>query len=178
MKAVIYARVSKQDLTIDNQINACKTYIAQRGFKLIDIYGDVVSGYKSRRPQLDRLINDMRTGKFEIIIVYKLDRLGRSLQHLLQLVNIFKSHNINFACVSQNIDTSTASGKFTFHILGAVAEFERELISERTKEGLKGARGVGKRGKDKKPRRRSGYYQRWLKEKEKRDKAKRISTIE
>ena len=103
----------------------------------------------------------MRTGKFDVVVIWKLDRLGRSLQHLLHIVDEFKKYNIDFVCVSQNIDTSTASGNFTFHILGAVAEFERTLISERTKEGLKSAKNVGKRGKDKKPRRKSGYYMRW-----------------
>jgi len=83
----------------------------------------------------------------------------------LQIVNEFRIKNVNFVCVSQNIDTTTASGKFTFHILGAVAEFERELISERTKEGLKHAKNVGKRGKDKRPRKKTGYLLRYASKK-------------
>ena len=162
-KCVIYARVSKEELTLEHQINACKTFISQQMDKVIDIYSDKVSGTKSRRPELNRLLNDMRIGKFDLVVIWKLDRLGRSLQHLLRIVDEFKKYNIDFVCVSQNIDTSTASGNFTFHILGSVAEFERTLISERTKEGLKNAKNVGKRGKDKKPRRKSGYYMRWQK---------------
>lgn len=162
-KCAIYARVSKEDSTLDHQIKSCKIMCSQQNYMVADVYSDVVSGMKSRRPELGRLLSDMRTGKFNMVVVWKLDRLGRSLQHLLKLVDEFQRWNIDFACVSQNIDTSTASGKFTFHILGAVAEFERELISERTKEGLKNAKNVGKRGKDKKPRRKSGYYQRWMK---------------
>ena len=162
-KAVIYARVSKEELNLDHQIKACKNYASQQNYKVLDIYSDKVSGSKSRRPELNRLLNDMRTGKFNVVVIWKLDRLGRSLQHLLRIVDEFKKYNIDFVCVSQNIDTSTASGNFTFHILGAVAEFERTLISERTKEGLKNAKNVGKRGKDKKPRRKSGYYMRWQK---------------
>lgn len=159
----IYARVSKEELTLDHQINSCKNYSSQENYRVADIYADKVSGTKSRRPELNRLLNDMRTGKFNVVVIWKLDRLGRSLQHLLRIVDEFKKYNIDFVCVSQNIDTSTASGNFTFHILGAVAEFERTLISERTKEGLKNAKNVGKRGKDKKPRRKSGYYMRWQK---------------
>ena len=162
-KAVIYARVSKEELNLDHQIKACQTFSSQQNYKVVDIYSDKVSGTKSRRPELSRLTTDMRTGKFNVVVIWKLDRLGRSLQHLLRIVDEFKKYNIDFVCVSQNIDTSTASGNFTFHILGAVAEFERTLISERTKEGLKNAKNVGKRGKDKKPRRKSGYYMRWQK---------------
>jgi len=161
--AVIYARVSKEELNLEHQIKSCKTFASQENYKVVDVYSDKVTGTKSRRPELNRLVTDMRTGKFNVVVIWKLDRLGRSLQHLLRIVDEFKKYNIDFVCVSQNIDTSTASGNFTFHILGAVAEFERTLISERTKEGLKNAKNVGKRGKDKKPRRKSGYYMRWQK---------------
>ena len=163
-KAVIYARVSKEELNLEHQIKACQTFSFQQNYKVVNIYSDKVSGSKSRRPELNRLTTDMRAGKFDVVVIWKLDRLGRSLQHLLRIVDEFKKFNIDFVCVSQNIDTSTASGNFTFHILGAVAEFERTLISERTKEGLKNAKNVGKRGKDKKPRRKSGYYMRWQKQ--------------
>ena len=158
---MIYARVSKEELNLEHQIKACKTFISLQNDNVVDVYTDKVSGTKSRRPELNRLITDMRTGKFDVVVIWKLDRLGRSLQHLLHVVDEFKKFNIDFVCVSQNIDTSTASGNFTFHILGAVAEFERTLISERTKEGLKNAKNVGKRGPDKKPRKKSGYYLRW-----------------
>jgi len=145
-------------MSLENQIQACKDYCSRMDFEIVDIYADKVSGVKASRPELNRLLFDMRKGLFDVVVVWKLDRLGRSLQHLLKLVNEFKNKNIDFVCVSQNIDTTSASGKFTFHILGAVAEFERELISERTKEGLKHAKNVGKRGKDKKPRKKAGYY--------------------
>jgi DNA invertase Pin-like site-specific DNA recombinase len=89
-------------------------------------------------------------------MVTKLDRLGRSLQHLLSLFDEFNKRRISFIATTQNIDTTTAGGRLQMQILGAFAEFERSLISERTKEGLKVATGVGKRGKDKKPRKRRG----------------------
>jgi DNA invertase Pin-like site-specific DNA recombinase len=98
----------------------------------------------------------MRHYKFQIIMVTKLDRMGRSLQHLLSLFDEFKRKGIHFIAVTQNIDTSTSGGKLQMQIMGAFAEFERNIISERTKEGLSKATGVGKRGKDKKPRKRRG----------------------
>ena len=89
-------------------------------------------------------------------MVTKLDRIGRSLQHLLSLFEEFNSKGIHFIAVTQNIDTASASGRLQFQILGAFAEFERNIISERTKEGMRRAVGVGKRGKDKIPRKRRG----------------------
>ena len=106
---------------------------------------------------------DARNKLFNIVIIWKLDRLGRSLKHLLKIAEEWQKQGIDFICVSQNIDTTSASGKLVFHILGAISEFERELISERTKLGLKNAKNVGKRGKDKKPRRKSGYLLRYQK---------------
>jgi len=113
---------------------------------------------------------------FDVVIVWKLDRLGRSLSHLLNVTEEWQKRGIDFVCVSQGFDTTTASGKMVFQILGAIAEFERELISERTKAGFiykadgtiigrkKGTQ-VGKRGKDRDPRSKSGYYLRWAKKK-------------
>ena len=106
---------------------------------------------------------DAKNRCFDVVIVWKLDRLGRSLQHLIRMVNYFQQWGIDFICTTQNIDTTNSSGKLLFHIMGALAEFERELISERTKLGLKKAKNVGKRGKDKKKRKKGGYYLRYQK---------------
>jgi len=162
-KCAIYCRISKEDQTLDHQVKACKTHSSQQNYRVHKVYIDEISGTKSSRPALNELMFDARKGLFNIVIVWKLDRLGRSLQHLLKIVEEWHNRNIDFVCVSQNIDTTTASGKFTFHILGAVAEFKRELISERTKLGLRGKKNVGKRGKDKKPRKKGGYYLRYQK---------------
>jgi len=110
-----------------------------------------------------QMLEDAHNKKFEVVLVWKLDRLGRSLKHLVKVINYFKKWNIDFVCTTQNIDTTTSMGKFVFHILGAMAEFERDLISERTKLGQKSAKGIGKRGKDKKPRKKGGYYLRYQK---------------
>ena len=111
------------------------------------------------------MLQDMRKNHFKCVIIYKLDRLGRSLKHLLTICEEFNNKNIDLIVTSQNIDTKTPSGRLLFNILGSIAEFESELISERTKLGQKSAKNIGKRGKDKKPRRKSGYYLRYSKNK-------------
>ena len=98
----------------------------------------------------------MRSYKFQAIMVTKLDRIGRSLQHLLSLFDEFNNKGVQFIAVTQSIDTTTSAGKLQMQILAAFAEFERNLISERTREGLKYAKNVGKRGKDKKARKKRG----------------------
>lgn len=156
MKAAIYCRVSTENQNVDNQKDICLEFCKRQSHKVFKIYKDVISGTTSSRPQFNKLIEDMRSLKFQIIVVTKLDRLGRSLQHLLSLFDEFNQKGIHFVAVTQNLDTSSASGKLQMHIMGAFAEFERSIISERTKEGLRKAEGVGKRGKDKKPRKRRG----------------------
>jgi len=158
----IYVRVSTDEQNPEHQIDALKKYCFQQDFNVFKVYQDIVSGTKDSRPALNEMMFDMRKGLFDTIVIYKLDRLGRSLKHLITICEEFHNKNITLVVTTQNIDTSTASGKLLFNILGSVAEFERELISERTKLGQKKNRDkVGKRGKDKKQRRKSGYYNRW-----------------
>ncbi len=162
MKAAIYARVSTVEQNPEIQTEELETYIGYKSLELYKIYVDRVSGSKDSRPALNDMMFDMRKGCFDAIVVYKLDRLGRSLKHLLTICEELHNKNVTLIVTSQNIDTSTASGKLLFNILGSVAEFEKELISERTKLGQKNAKNIGKRGKDKKPRHTSGYNQRWI----------------
>jgi putative DNA-invertase from lambdoid prophage Rac len=159
MKTAIYARVSTDEQHAFKQIEVCKKECTHRGFEIYKVYEDVISGSTASRPAFNELLKDMRNYKFNCVMVTKLDRLGRSLQHLLGLFEEFKVKGINFIAVTQNIDTTSASGRLQLQIMGAFAEFERNLISERTKEGLKRAKNkhkIGKRGKDKKPRKRRG----------------------
>ena len=162
-KTAIYVRVSTDDQNPELQADILKTYCSQQNYKVTKIYTDIISGTKSSRPQLDLMLQDMRRGFFNCIIIYKLDRLGRSLAHLITICEELNNKNIDLIVTSQNIDTKTPSGKLLFHVLGAIAEFERELISERVKLGLKHAKNVGKRGKDKRPRKKGGYYLRYQK---------------
>ncbi len=102
------------------------------------------------------MLEDMRSYRFQAVMVTKLDRIGRSLQHLLSLFDEFNNKGVQFIAVTQNIDTTSSAGKLQMQILAAFAEFERNLISERTKEGMKDAKNVGKRGKDKTQRKKRG----------------------
>lgn len=156
MKVAIYARVSTQDQFVEKQIEICKTDAERRGFEVYKVYQDVISGSKASRPAFNELLEDMRHYKFRAVMITKLDRLGRSLQHLISILDEFKSKSVELIAVTQNIDTTSAAGRLQWQIMGAFAEFEREIIRERTKEGLRGAKNVGKRGKDKKPRQKRG----------------------
>lgn len=157
MKVCIYARVSTDKQDLENQINLCKKFCeSKEGWEIFSIYQDVISGKSESRPAFNQLLEDMRHFRFRTIVITKLDRIGRSLKHLLSLFDEFQNKGVEVVAVTQNIDTTTSAGKLQMQIIGAFAEFERNLISERTKEGLVGNEKVGKRGKDKKPRKKRG----------------------
>lgn len=156
MKVAIYCRVSTEEQDADKQEKACLEHCERNGFEVYKVYKDVISGTTTSRPEFNKLLTEMRLFKFNCIMVTKLDRIGRSLQHLLSLFDEFRIKGVNFIAITQNIDTSSAVGKFQLQVLGAFAEFERNIISERTKEGMKYAKNVGKRGKDKKQRKKRG----------------------
>ena len=133
-----YARVSTADQHLRMQEDALKSAGCE------EIYSDVISGVKSQRPGLDKALSYLREG--DTLVVWKLDRLGRSIQHLIQTVNALLDKKIGFKSLQENIDTATSGGKLIFHIFSALAEFERDLIQERTQAGLKAARVRGKMG--------------------------------
>ena len=140
-----YARVSKSDNSqvLDLQIDA----LTNSGVKEENIYSDKISGSKDERPGLENCLNALR--EEDILVVYKLDRLGRNLKHLIQTVEDLTKRKIGFKVLSGqgvNIDTTTPAGKMIFSIFGALAEFERELIRERTIAGIQAARARGRMG--------------------------------
>ncbi len=108
------------------------------------IYTDRASGAKTDRPELDQAIHELRKG--DMLVVWKLDRLGRSLKHLIEIVTDLEKRKIGFRSLQESIDTTTSGGKLIFHVFGALAEFERDLIQERTKAGLRAARARGRNG--------------------------------
>jgi len=169
MKVAIYCRVSKEEQNPENQELVLIEYANNRDFEIYKVYTDKISGSKDSRPGLNQLMLDARNRCFDAVIVWKLDRLGRSLQHLIQIIQEWKNLNIGFICKTEPIDTTSASGELIFHIFGAIAQFERKLITERINLGLERARKQGKHigrpkgKKDAKIRRKSGYYQRWSK---------------
>ena len=137
MTAGLYYRVSTDDQMHDSQVEHCRNWCRLNGYEVVE-YRDVASGSTTARKGLDKLMEDVRAGKLQAVVCYKLDRLGRSLAHLIQTTAEFKKHGAAFICTSQNIDTraSSPSGVFQMQLLGAVAEFERSLIRERTKAGI------------------------------------------
>lgn len=158
MKAAIYCRVSTQEQNIESQEKACTEYCKRHGIEIYGIYSDKgVSGALVKRPAFNELQIDMRSYKFNCIVVTKLDRIGRSVNHLVNLFEEFNNKGVHFVATTQDFDTSTPAGKFMLHMLWAVADFERSLISERTKEGQKYSPNrdrIGKRGPDKNTRQR------------------------
>ena len=170
MKAALYCRVSTLDQNVETQLSALRDYCQREGITIIKEYVDEgVSGSKTSRPSFNELMDGMRVKSFDTIIVYKLDRIGRSLAHLLQLFSEFKNRDINFISITQSINTTTPEGRMFLHILMTLAEYERELTVSRVKSGLDRARKEGKTlgrpkgSKDGKQRRKSGYYLRWSK---------------
>ena len=133
-----YARVSTDDQKLDLQMDA----LSKNGCD--QIYQDVASGAKFHREGLDKALSFMRQG--DTLVVWKLDRLGRSLKNLIDVVNDLNKRGVFFKSVRENIDTSSSGGKLTFHLFGALAEFERDIIRERTMAGLLAARARGRIG--------------------------------
>jgi DNA invertase Pin-like site-specific DNA recombinase len=133
-----YARVSTTDQSPDLQLDALKEAGCNR------VFTDQASGAVDGRPELKRLFDQLRPG--DKLVVWRLDRLGRNLRHLIESVQELERMGVGFSSLQESIDTSTPAGKLVFHVFGALAEFERELIRERTKAGLAAARARGRRG--------------------------------
>lgn len=135
-----YARVSTHDQNLDLQLDA----LLKAGCDPKHLYTDTTSGAKTERKGLEDALSHLRPG--DTLVVWRLDRLGRTLKQLIELVNGFNANGIGFRSLQENIDTTTSGGKLVFHIFGALAEFEREVIRERTNAGLKAARARGRLG--------------------------------
>lgn len=133
-----YARVSTSGQNLDMQLDA----LTQAG--CIQIFEEKMTGKRKNRPELDAMLKMLRPG--DTVVVYKLDRIGRSLKHLIELFEVLDEKGVHFISLKEKIDTSSAIGKFAFHLFAALAEFEREMIKERTKGGRDAARARGRTG--------------------------------
>src|SRR2546426_10844073 len=133
-----YARVSTQEQTVNPQTDALEKIGCTK------IFTDTASGATTERKGLDEALAYVREG--DTLVVWRLDRLGRSLKHLIETITTLNNRTIGFKSIQENIDTTTSGGKLVFHIFGALAEFERDIIRERTKAGLAAARARGRRG--------------------------------
>jgi DNA invertase Pin-like site-specific DNA recombinase len=125
------------------QLSELRDYAAQRGWTIIDEYVDHISGSKDSRPQLNRMMADARRRRFDVVLVWKLDRLGRSLRHLVNCLFEFEALGIALVSLRESIDMSLPSGRLMFQIIGAMAEFERGLIQERVIAGMRHAKSKG-----------------------------------
>ena len=146
-RVAIYGRVSTtnhgQDVSM--QTRELEQFAQARGWHLVDSYLDIgISGSKDKRPELDRLMADAHKRRFDVVVVWRFDRFARSVSHLLRALETFNALGIAFVRLSEQMDTTTPTGKMIFIVLGAVAELERSLIVERVKAGLRNARAKGK----------------------------------
>ncbi len=147
MKAALYARVSTTNHGQDPQLQTSemREYCERREWEIAGEYTDVgISGSKDSRPELNRLMADAKQRRFDAVCVWKLDRFGRSLRHLVNALADLESLGLSFISIKDNLDLSTPSGRLMFQIIGAMAEFERSLIQERVRAGLRNARAKGK----------------------------------
>jgi DNA invertase Pin-like site-specific DNA recombinase len=145
MRCAIYARVSTFDQEPENQLAEIRRYVGARCWTAVDYVDRGISGAKDRRPALDQLLIDARRRRIDVVVVWRLDRLGRNLRHLITLLEELQALGIAFVSLNEGIDATTPAGKLQMHILGAIAEFERARIAERVKAGLQRARAQGTR---------------------------------
>jgi DNA invertase Pin-like site-specific DNA recombinase len=147
-RVAIYARVSTTNHGQDAglQTREMRQFTEARGWTLADEYIDAgISGAKDSRPELNRLMADAHKRRFDVVCVWKFDRFARSVSHLLRALETFQALGIEFVSLSEQLDTSTPTGKMVFTVLGAVAELERSLIAKRVRAGLRNAKAKGKR---------------------------------
>jgi DNA invertase Pin-like site-specific DNA recombinase len=145
-RVALYARVSTlqaQDPAM--QLTELREYAARRGWKVVEEYVDRMSGVRESRPALNRMMHDARRRKFDVIVVWKIDRFGRSLKHLVNALAELEALGLDFVSLRDNLDLGTPAGRLMFQIIGAMAEFERSLIQERVRAGLRNAKQKGKR---------------------------------
>ncbi len=145
MKAALYARVSTLDQEPENQLAELRRYVDARGWTAQEFIDKGISGAKHRRPALDALINDAKRRRFDVVVCWRLDRLGRNLRHLILLIDELHALGVAFISLHEGIDATTPAGRLQLHVLGAIAEFERARIAERVRAGLARAKKQGRR---------------------------------
>ncbi len=145
IRAALYARVSTQGQSTKAQEAELNRYASNRGWAVQQTYVDKMSGAKDHRPALQQLMADCRRRKVDVVVVWKFDRFARSLRHLVTALEEFRRLGVNFISATEGVDTTVPSGELVFQIFGAIAQFERSLISERVKAGLSEAKRNGRR---------------------------------
>jgi DNA invertase Pin-like site-specific DNA recombinase len=145
LRAGLYARVSTAEQTPDNQLAGLRDFAAARAWTATEFVDHGISGAKERRPALDALLEAARRRKIDVVVCVKLDRLARSVHHLVTLARELEALGVDLVVLDQQIDSTTPSGRLLFHVLGAIAEFERDLIRDRVIAGIRRAKAQGKR---------------------------------
>jgi DNA invertase Pin-like site-specific DNA recombinase len=145
MRAAIYARVSTLDQHVENQLQELRRYAEARGWAATEFVDHGVSGAKDRRPALDEMLKAAKRRKFDIVVCWRLDRLGRNLKHLVTLIEELQALGVSFVSLNEGIDFGTPAGRLQLHILAALSEFERARIQERVRAGLARAKAQGQR---------------------------------
>ena len=143
MRAAIYARVSTLDQEPENQLAELRRYVEARSWEACEYVDEGVSGALEHRPALDELVRDAKRRRFDVLVCWRLDRLGRSLKHLVTLLDELHELGVAFVSLGEGIDCTTPAGRLQLHILAALAQFERERISERVQAGLARAKRQG-----------------------------------
>src|SRR5262245_2584813 len=144
-RVALYARVSTFDQEPENQLRELRQYAEARGWAAREFVDRGVSGAKDKRPALDALLKEAKRRRFDVVVCWRLDRLGRNLKHLVTMLEELQHLGVAFVSLGEGIDCTTPAGKLQLHILAALAEFERERIRERVLAGLQRARAQGKR---------------------------------
>ena len=144
-KIAIYCRVSTSQQDTETQVNECRAYAERCGYEVVKVYQDKISGVtgKEDRPELTLLLQDAFTRKFDAVVVYSIDRIGRSLKHCLDILESLKAHRTDFISIRQQIDTSSPTGQLIFNIFACLASYERTMILERTALGRERAKARG-----------------------------------
>jgi DNA invertase Pin-like site-specific DNA recombinase len=144
-RAALYLRVSTLDQHPESQLHDLRGLAAQRGFHIVEEYTDRMSGARAKRPGLDQMMADARSGRFDVVLVWAFDRLARSVRHFLEVLDELNHLNIEFVSFREQIDTGGPLGRAMVIIVGAIAELERNLIVERVRAGMRRARLEGRR---------------------------------
>jgi DNA invertase Pin-like site-specific DNA recombinase len=145
VRCAVYARVSTTDQNPENQLQELRRYLEARGWTGTEYVDRGVSGAKDRRPALDQLLADARRRRLDVVVCWRLDRLGRNLRHLVTLIDELQAIGVAFISLGEGIDCTTPAGKLQLHILAALAEFERGRIRERVMAGLQRAKAQGRK---------------------------------
>ena len=146
-RVACYCRVSTKEQNCDRQIEELREVAENHGWQIVDEYVDEgISGAKRNRPALDRMLKDAMSRRFEMVMTLELSRLGRSVSHMCQIVDLLKSKKIDLFVKNQNISTDTIVGEFFFNIINAISQYQKDLITERVVSGLQSARKKGRIG--------------------------------